>query len=293
MGMLPSLVEQMKDTVQILDTASYLKGRTVAQSTQMKILRQMVQMSQVDQALRLELDRGKLTYFLSQAGNEAFHVGVAFGLKGGDWLFPMSTLPTRRGHNMTADMPGLNVVQASSPGASRLVHANGTAWAAKLAGEKAVSCVTFGESIANQDNFHVALNFAGVHQTPALFVCMTPGGYKDTAGEDIAGRAIAYGFSGMRVDGTDPLAVQKVIGEAARKARGGKGPTLIEAVWPEKSDESPIERFARNLKVSIEDVQMTEEEVEGQVKLALSRIGNADPKDCVFGEDDPRMSKGS
>ena len=173
----------------------------------------------------------------------------------------MSTLPTRRGHNLGAGIDGLNVVPAASPGASRLVHANGTAWAAKLAGDKSVACVTFGESIANQDNFHVALNFAGVHQTPSLYVCMASSGYADTAGEDIAGRAIAYGFSGVRVDGTDPLAVQKVIGEAARKARNGKGPTLIEAVWPQKTDETPIERFARNLKVSAEEMELTEEEL--------------------------------
>ena len=89
-------MKQMKDTVQILDTASYLKGKTVAQSTQKKILRQMIHLNQVDRALRMELDRGKLTYLLSQEGHEAFHVGVAFGLKSGDWLFPMSTLPTRR-----------------------------------------------------------------------------------------------------------------------------------------------------------------------------------------------------
>ncbi len=34
---------------------------------------------------------------------------------------------------------------------------------------------------------------------------------------------------GVTVDGTDPLAVHKIVGEAVERARAGKGPTLVES----------------------------------------------------------------
>ena len=46
---------------------------------------------------------------------------------------------------------------------------------------------------------------------------------------DIAPRAAGYGIPGHIVDGQDVLAVREVAGEAVERARGGAGPTLIEA----------------------------------------------------------------
>jgi pyruvate dehydrogenase E1 component alpha subunit len=50
------------------------------------------------------------------------------------------------------------------------------------------------------------------------------------AGPTLAHRAIGYGMPGIRVDGNDVLACYAVMAEAAARARGGGGPTLIEAV---------------------------------------------------------------
>jgi 2-oxoisovalerate dehydrogenase E1 component alpha subunit len=50
------------------------------------------------------------------------------------------------------------------------------------------------------------------------------------AAPSIAHRAIGYGMPGIRVDGNDPLACFAVMAEAAKRARAGAGPTLIEAV---------------------------------------------------------------
>ena len=50
------------------------------------------------------------------------------------------------------------------------------------------------------------------------------------AGPSLAHRAIGYGMPGIRVDGNDVLACYAVMAEAAARARGGGGPTLIEAV---------------------------------------------------------------
>ena len=53
---------------------------------------------------------------------------------------------------------------------------------------------------------------------------------RQVAGPSIAHRAAGYGMPGIRVDGNDVLACFAVMSEAARRARAGDGPTLIEAV---------------------------------------------------------------
>ena len=83
--------------------------------------------------------------------------------------------------------------------------------------------------------FHECLNFAAALALPAVFVCennfygeFTPM-EQVTAGRDIAGRAAAYGMPAARVDGNDVWAVHEVAEAAVRRARGGGGPTLLEA----------------------------------------------------------------
>src|SRR5207237_8981797 len=53
---------------------------------------------------------------------------------------------------------------------------------------------------------------------------------KRRAAPTSAVKALGYGFPGVRVDGNDVLASYVVSREAARRARRGEGPTLIEAV---------------------------------------------------------------
>jgi TPP-dependent pyruvate/acetoin dehydrogenase alpha subunit len=49
------------------------------------------------------------------------------------------------------------------------------------------------------------------------------------AGEPLSVKAKAHAMPGVTVDGTDPLAVHKAVGEAVERARGGQGPTLVES----------------------------------------------------------------
>jgi TPP-dependent pyruvate/acetoin dehydrogenase alpha subunit len=49
------------------------------------------------------------------------------------------------------------------------------------------------------------------------------------AGEPLSVKAKAYAMPGVTVDGTDPLAVYKAVGEASDRARAGHGPTLVES----------------------------------------------------------------
>src|SRR5206468_6446613 len=53
---------------------------------------------------------------------------------------------------------------------------------------------------------------------------------QQTAAETLAQKAVAYGFPGIRCDGNDLFAVYATVREAARRARAGEGPTLVEAL---------------------------------------------------------------
>jgi TPP-dependent pyruvate/acetoin dehydrogenase alpha subunit len=82
----------------------------------------------------------------------------------------------------------------------------------------------------------VALDFAAVYRARTVFFCqnnqwaISLPSSRQTASESIAIKSEAYGMPGIRVDGNDPLAVYDVTSQAVERARGGEGPTLIEAV---------------------------------------------------------------
>ena len=239
----------MKAVVQILEPGAKGAPKTPARSTQLAILEAMVHLVQIDGLAQSRANAGEAALYQPQTPLAAVHVGAAFGLKKGDWLFNPYAGTGNRGLELDAGRALIQVTDGS-PGASRLVQANGVGWAAKLRGNPHVACVVFGESIANQDNFHVALNFAGVHKTQTLFICAVFGDYRDTAGQDIAARADAYGIEGVRVDGNDALAVQKVVADAAKRARKGLGATLVEAVCDNRTN--GVDRLAKALGVSSE-----------------------------------------
>jgi 2-oxoisovalerate dehydrogenase E1 component alpha subunit len=139
-------------------------------------------------------------------------------------------MPSHFGH------AGLRIVTGSSPVATQIPHAVGIALATKLRGEKDATIVYFGDGATSKGDFHEALNFAGVHRLPVVFFCEN-NGYaisvpvkKQMAIAQISQRAAAYGLPGVTVDGNDALAVYAASKGALQRARGGEGPTLIEAV---------------------------------------------------------------
>lgn len=92
----------------------------------------------------------------------------------------------------------------------------------------------FGDGASNRGTFHEALNWAAVQKLPCIYVCENNGWAVSvptsvsTAVDNIADRAAGYGIPGVVVDGGDPDAVMAAIGDAARRARAGDGPSLIE-----------------------------------------------------------------
>jgi pyruvate dehydrogenase E1 component alpha subunit len=118
-------------------------------------------------------------------------------------------------------------------------HAAGAAWAAQIRGKRNVVLCFFGDGASKQGAFHETLNIASLWKLPVIFV-MENNGYNvvtttaqedanAAAGEPLAIKATAYAMPGVTVDGTDPLAVHAVVGEAIARARAGGGPTLVES----------------------------------------------------------------
>ncbi len=122
-----------------------------------------------------------------------------------------------------------NIVSLSSPVACRLSQAVGTAYAAKFKKDNMVCLTSFGDGATSQGEFHSAMNFAGVFKVPVIFLCennqyaISLPVRRQTASENIAVKADAYGFEGVLVDGNDVLAVYKATKAAVDKARSGGG----------------------------------------------------------------------
>ncbi len=93
-----------------------------------------------------------------------------------------------------------------------------------------------GDGGTSTGDFHEALNMAGVWRLPLVLVVENNGYAFSTptrlqyACERLSDRALGYGIAGATVDGNDPQAMSLATQEAVGRARGGGGPTLIEAM---------------------------------------------------------------
>ncbi len=205
---------------------------------------------------------GSAPFAVSGQAHEAAQVGAAFALdRERDILLPyyrdlafclafgvtayeiMLSVLAKEGEPSSGarQMPGHygsakhRIITGSSPVATQVPHATGTAYAAKMLGTGQVSITCFGEGGASKGDVHEACNFAGIHKLPVIFFCennhyaISVPQTQQMALPHVADRAAGYGFPGIVVDGTDPIAVYGVVKGAADRARSGDGPTLVEA----------------------------------------------------------------
>ena len=201
----------------------------------------------------LKLQReGRCGVYAPLRGQEASQVGAAAALSKDDWLFPiyrdaaamlLKGMPAKliiqyfKGDERGMNMPkGVNIFPFAIPVSTQNPHAVGAAMAAKMRGDKIAVMVFLGDGASSKGDFYEAMNFAGVFKAPVAFVCennqyaISVPRSGQTAAETIAQKAIACGFPGVQVDGNDVFAVYKVAMEAVKRAKDGKGPTLIECI---------------------------------------------------------------
>ncbi len=131
-----------------------------------------------------------------------------------------------------ADLPH-KIIQISNVVAAGLTQSVGYAMACKMRGEATVSLVYFGDGASSQGETHEAMNFAGVHRLPVIFICennryaISVPQSKQMGIEEIASRAAGYGFPGFTIDGMDFIACYEATREAISHARS-QGPVLLE-----------------------------------------------------------------
>lgn len=163
-------------------------------------------------------------------GMTPFEIMAGFLAKEGEPLSGARQFPTHGAY------PELGLINLSNVVATHIPQAVGAALAAKLKGEDKVVITYFGDGASSQGECHEAMNFAAVHKLPVIFFCennkyaISVPLHKQMAIESIASRAEGYGMPGVSVDGCDIAAVYEATSEAARRARAGDGPTLIEAM---------------------------------------------------------------
>jgi len=218
--------------------------------------------------------QGRISFYGPSLGQEAAIVGAAMAMEPEDWIVPQYREP---GAALVRGMPLKellcqlmgnaedpvhgrqmpchyvyrkgNYLSISSPVGTQIPHAVGIAWAMRLRGDAHAVLVFFGDGATSTADFHTAMNFAGVFQTPTVFLCnnnqwaISVPVAKQTAAKTLAEKARAYGMDGVRLDGNDLLAVYAATKAAVDKARGGGGPTMIEAVTyrmgPHSSSDDP------------------------------------------------------
>jgi 2-oxoisovalerate dehydrogenase E1 component alpha subunit len=243
------------------DTAPYSALGLSAEDV-LAMYRQVLVSRAVDERMWLMQRAGKIAFIISVQGHEVAQVGISWSLrKGRDWMAPfyrsiaaamtfgmtpedIITAHLAKGDDISSggrQMPGHygaaphNILSVSSPVGTQVLHAVGIGLGAWVRGDDAVAYTAFGEGTANQGEIHEAMNFAGVHGLPVIFVCEN-NGYaisvpldRQVGGGSVAARAAGYGFPGVEVDGGDLLACYAAGREAHERARTGGGPTLIEA----------------------------------------------------------------
>ncbi|MCM0649519.1 pyruvate dehydrogenase (acetyl-transferring) E1 component subunit alpha [Clostridium swellfunianum] len=204
-----------------------------------------------NKALQLQRQGRMLTY-APNTGQEAAQVGSAAAIEERDWLVPafrelgawlykgMSLEKVYLywfGNEFGSKLPeNVKMLPIAVPIATQFNHAVGLAMAAKIRGLDEVSIAYIGDGGTSEGDFHEALNFAGVFNSPVVFIvqnnqyAISVSRTIQTKSKTIAQKATAYGIPGIQVDGNDILAVHAATKEAVDRARRGEGPTLIEAL---------------------------------------------------------------
>ena len=216
------------------------------------LYRAMVLGRRFDERLLALQRQGRIGTFPPISGQEAAHLGAVAAIKEDDWMVPAfreTAAEIWRGRSLESVIVGFNgyseaatldppgtTLPVSVPVGSQMLHAVGIGWAARYRKEDKVVLTFFGDGATSEGDFHEAMNFAAVFQTPVIFVCqnnqwaISIPRSRQTRARTIAQKALAYGMPGIQVDGNDMLAVYRATTEAVDRARSGQGPTLVECV---------------------------------------------------------------
>jgi pyruvate/2-oxoglutarate/acetoin dehydrogenase E1 component/TPP-dependent pyruvate/acetoin dehydrogenase alpha subunit len=231
-------------------------------SLQLELYRTMATILAADQAVQVALSTGDVAFqYYGCNGQEAIPAGFGAALRDDDYLvttyrglhdligkkIPLELIMAElygrktglskgKGGAMHLSYPPRGLMVTSGIVGGALPIATGLGLASQLKKEDRITLACFGDGATSIGAFHEAMGFAALWQLPIVFMCQNNQYAEYTALTDYTRmpelwrRGEAYGIPGVRVDGTDPLAVYEATTAAVERARRGGGPTFIEAL---------------------------------------------------------------
>ncbi len=241
-------------------TQPTLKQIGLPEETLLGLYTNLLKTRMLDERFRKLFRQGRFagTYF-SAVGQEATTVGPTYGLRDEDIIAPSHR---EIGANVTKGVPlerivaqvyarvnspdkgkshpchfgwrPKGVITPASTVAGQTIVGTGCAMGFKIQKKDNVVLAFFGEGSTSRGGWHEALNYAGIHNLPIVYICQNNIWAESVPATlqagitDFADRAKAYGFPGVTIDGNDIVEVHKTSVKAIKRARTGDGPTLIE-----------------------------------------------------------------
>ncbi|WVZ88760.1 hypothetical protein U9M48_035237 [Paspalum notatum var. saurae] len=268
MNFLPDSQKERINCYRVLDddgrTISGSKFQEVSKEVALKMYSEMVTLQIMDTIFYEAQRQGRISFYLTSNGEEAINIASAAALSIDDIVLPQYREPgvllwrgftlqefanqcfgNKLDYGKGRQMPihygsnRLNYFTVSSPIATQLPHAVGAAYSLKMDKKDACAITYFGDGGTNenvQGDFHAALNFAAVMETPVIFFCRNNGWAISTPtteqfrSDGVVVRGQAYGIRGIRVDGNDALAVYSAVHAAREMAITEGRPILVEAL---------------------------------------------------------------
>ena len=237
------------------------RGLGLTDDQLVEMYRLMLMTRRVDDRMWALQRQGRAAFVLGSSGHEAIQVASVFALdRAKDWILPYyrdmgvglawgfspkdiflgvfakKDDPMSGGRQLPSHWsdPEKRVLTQSSVIGTQFPHAAGIAHGVKTRGSDAVVVVYGGEGATSEGDWHEAMNWAGIHKLPLIFViennhyAISVPSEEEVAGQ-VVDRPAGYGFPGHAIDGNAPLEVLATMQRAVARARAGEGPTLIEA----------------------------------------------------------------
>lgn len=257
-------------------------------ATLRKMYKTMLTLQTLDTVFYDAQRQGRISFYMTNYGEEAAHIGSAAALDPEDVIFAQyrecgvllwrgftlemiahqcfsTTHDLGKGRQMPVHYGSrkLNFHTISSPLGTQIPQAAGAAYALKREGKGKIVMCYFGEGAASEGDFHPALNFAATLKCPVIFFVRNNGYAISTpvkdqyAGDGIAARAAGYGMNCIRVDGNDLLAVNDAVTMAREYAVKENKPVMVEAMSYRTGHHSTSDDSTRYR--SLEEIQQWQE----------------------------------
>ncbi|XP_050452383.1 2-oxoisovalerate dehydrogenase subunit alpha, mitochondrial [Cataglyphis hispanica] len=237
------------------------KDEKLNETNMIKMYCNMMVISEMDKILYESQRQGRISFYMTNTGEEAVQIGSAAALTLEDMIYAQyreAGVLLHRGYPLLKfmnqcygncedegkgrQMPvhygskEFNFVTISSPLATQLPQAAGAAYAFKF--DKRNACVVcyFGEGAASEGDAHAAFNFAATLSCPIIFICRNNGYaistpvFEQFKGDGIASKGPSYGIDTIRVHGNDVLAMYYATKSARDFCIKEQKPILIEAM---------------------------------------------------------------